>query len=53
LIEDIEFKVSCLELSLVESAIVSDTINGFDITLINKTLKKYSKVLDTSLFYEV
>lgn len=53
IIEDIEFKVSCLELALVESALVSDTINGFDINLINKTIKKYSKVLDISLFYEI
>jgi hypothetical protein len=40
-IEGIEFKVSCLELSLVESAVISDSNNPFDISLITKTIKKY------------
>jgi hypothetical protein len=52
-IENIEFKISNLELSLVESSVVSDTINWFDINLINKTIKKYSKVLDVKIFYEI
>ena len=53
IIEDLEFKVSNLELSLLESAIISDNINWFDISLINKTIKKYSKVLDKEIFYEI
>jgi len=53
MIENIEFKISCLELALVESSLVSDTINWFDLSLINKTLKKYSKVLNTDIFYEI
>ena len=52
-VEDIEFKVSSLELSLVESAVVSDSINWFDISLINKTLKKYWNVLNKDVFYEI
>jgi len=52
-IENIEFKISCLELSLLESAIISDTENGFDFSLINRTLKKYSKVLNSEIFYEI
>ncbi len=51
-IEGYEFKISCLELSLLETALVSDLESGFDINLINKTLKKYSKVFDKSIFYE-
>ena len=46
-------KVSSLELSLVESAVVSDSINWFDISLINKTLKKYWNVLNKDVFYEI
>ena len=53
IIEDLEFKISNLELSLLESAIISDNINWFDISLINKTIKKYSKVLDKEIFYEI
>jgi len=52
-IENIEFKLSNLELSLVESAVVSDTMNWFDINLINKTIKKYSKILDINIFYKI
>lgn len=52
-IENIDFKVSCLELALVESSIISDSNNPFDITLINKTIKKYKKVLNKNIFYEI
>jgi len=52
-IESIDFKISCLELALVESAIISDSNNPFDITLINKTIKKYKKVLNKEIFYEI
>ena len=53
LIENIEFKVSCLELSLVESAIISDLENPFDLNLITKTIKKYRGILDKEIFYEI
>ena len=52
-IEDIDFKLSCLELSLVESALVWDTINWVDFSLLNKAIKKYSKVLDKKVFYNI
>lgn len=52
-IEGIEFKVSCLELSLVESAVISDSNNPFDISLITKTIKKYKWVFDKEVFYSV
>lgn len=48
-----EFKVSCLELSILESALISDTIYWLDFNLLNKTIKKYSKVLKTDIFYEL
>jgi len=53
IIENIEFNISNLELSLVESAIISDTMNWFDISLINKTIKKYYKVLNIEIFKEI
>jgi hypothetical protein len=52
-IDDIDFKVSNLELSLIESAVISDSLNPFDITLISKTIKKYSKILDVEVFYNI
>lgn len=52
-IDNIDIKISCLELSLVESALISDSNNPFDITLINKTIKKYKKVFDKNIFYSI
>jgi hypothetical protein len=52
-IDNIEFKISCLELSLVESAVISDSKNPFDITLISKTIKKYKRVFDIDVFYSI
>jgi len=52
-IEDIDFKISCLELSLVESSLISNINIGVDFSLLNKTIKKYSKVLDKEKFYEI
>lgn len=52
-IDNIDIKISCLELSLVESALISDSNNPFDIALINKTIKKYKKVFDKNIFYSI
>ena len=52
-IEGLVFKISNLELALIESAVVSDSINPIDINLITKTIKKYWKVLNTDVFYKV
>lgn len=52
-IDDINFKNSCLELSLVESALISDSIEWIDISIINKTIKKYHKVFDKQKFYDI
>ena len=52
-IEDINFKISNLELALIESWIVSDIINPIDVSLITKTIKKYWKVLNVEVFYDI
>jgi len=52
-IEDIDFKVACLELALLEAALVSDNENGLSFDILNKTIKKYGKVLDREKIYEI
>ncbi|MBW7954255.1 hypothetical protein H3C61_00355 [Candidatus Gracilibacteria bacterium] len=52
-IEGINFKISSLELSLIESALIEDTFEGIPIDLLSKTLKKYSKFFDKDLFYKI
>ena len=45
------FKVSNLELSLVESALISDAHEWFDMWLLSKVIKKYDHVMDHTTFY--
>ena len=52
-IYNIEFKLSWLELSLLESALVNDVDLWIPIELISKTIKKYSKVMNTKTFYSI
>ena len=52
-IENIEFRISCLELALVESSVISDSINWFDLSILNKTIKKYHSILKKDIFYEI
>ena len=52
-IENIEFKISCLELSLLESCLVWDTENWIDFGLINKAIKKYHSILNKNIFYDI
>ncbi|MCD5380833.1 hypothetical protein LR004_02800 [Candidatus Gracilibacteria bacterium] len=52
-IEDVDIKISSLELSLLEAALITDSEVGFDIGLISKALKKYSSVLNKGHFYEI
>ena len=49
----VNIKVSWLELALLESALVWDMYEGIQIWLLTKTLKKYGKILDYSVFEEV
>ena len=52
-IEWIKFRVSCLELSLVESTLISDTFEWVNLSLVNKAIKKYSKIFDKEIFQEI
>nr|MDD3720720.1 hypothetical protein [Candidatus Gracilibacteria bacterium] len=52
-VEDIEIKIANLELALLQSALVSDSYEGIDVTLLTKTIKKYSKYLKYETFEEL
>jgi hypothetical protein len=52
-IEWINFKVSNLELALVENALVIDNLEWIDVNLLNKTIKKYSKYFVRENFYYI
>jgi hypothetical protein len=52
-IDDLEFKISWLELALVESALVNDTDLWIPVELLSKTIKKYWKVMTIDTFYEI
>jgi hypothetical protein len=52
-IEGLEFKISCLELSLLEAAQISDSQNGLDFSLLNRAIKKYSKQFRYEVFHDV
>ncbi|QFR39449.1 hypothetical protein A9Q91_04445 [Candidatus Gracilibacteria bacterium 28_42_T64] len=52
-IEGLIFKISNLELSLIEAALLNDTLEGIPVDLLNKTIKKYSKILNTDIFYDI
>jgi len=48
-----ELKISGLELALLESALVQDSEAGLQFDILNKTLKKYGKILRKDVFYEI
>ncbi len=48
-----EFKISNIELSLLESVIISDSEQFIDLNLVSKTIKKYSKFFNRDIFYEI
>lgn len=52
-IENIDFKISNLELSLIESAIINDNNVWIDLNLLNKAIKKYKEIFDKEIFYEI
>jgi hypothetical protein len=52
-IDGIEFKLSCLELSLVETALVNDNEQWIPIEILSKTIKKYKWVFNNEIFYSV
>lgn len=51
--EWIWFKISNLELALVETSVISDNIEGIDIELISKAIKKYGKFFILENFYTI
>lgn len=52
-LEGINFKISNLELALVESCMISDESEWISLDLISKSLKKYGKFLDKEHFYTI
>ncbi len=52
-IEGIDFKISSLELAIVESAILSDNDEWIPIELLSKAIKKYKGILNPEVFYEI
>lgn len=52
-IENLDFKLSCLELSLVEAALVNDIELWVPVELLNKAIKKYGEVMDKEVFYKI
>jgi len=52
-IEELDFKISCLELSLIESALVWNNNTWIDFALLNKAIKKYCWVLKSEIFYSI
>lgn len=53
LIEWVNFKISNLELALVETSVISDNIEGIDIELLSKAIKKYGKFFILENFYTI
>lgn len=47
------FRVAGIELSLVESTILTDIDESLDIKLIKRSLKKYKNVVNSQIFYEI
>ena len=52
-IEEQNFKISCLELSLLETALVNDIDEWIPVWLLSKTIKKYGKIMNKQIFYEI
>lgn len=52
-IENSDFKISSLELALIESALVNDTELWIPLELLSKAIKKYGTIFDREVFYEL
>ena len=53
LIDTIAFKVSVLELALLEASLIWESYWGVEISLITKALKKYSSILNPDIFKDI
>lgn len=49
----VNFRISNLELALVETSLISDNIEWIDIELISKAIKKYAKFFEKEHFYTI
>lgn len=47
------FKISWLELALLEVSLVTDINNWLNITLLSKVMKKYKWLFDSTVFYKI
>lgn len=52
-IEWVNFKISNLELALIETSLISDSFEWIDIELLSKAIKKYGKFFQTEYFYTI
>lgn len=52
-VEWVNFKISNLELALLETSVISDNIEGIDIEILSKAIKKYGKFFILENFYAI
>ena len=52
-VDNLSLKVSWLELALIEAALITGIEDGLQFDILNKAIKKYSKVFDRKVFYEI
>ncbi len=52
-IDSINFKISNLELSLIETSLINENISWVEISILNQTIKKYNKVFIIQNFYYI
>lgn len=52
-IEWIDFKIAWLEHALLEWALIWESYNGVDVSLVQKCMKKFSRVFDEDIFREI
>lgn len=52
-IDSINFKISNLELALIETSLINENISWVEISILNQTIKKYNKVFVIQNFYYI
>jgi len=52
-VDQVSLKTSCLELSLLESALVTDCYEWVDVSILIKAIKKYGNIMNHDVFYGV
>lgn len=51
--ENIKLKVACIELALLEAALIYSTEEWLQFELLSKAIKKYGKTLNHEIFYDI